>query len=574
MNGLGVSVGLDALEGRLADMAVAGPATDLGTDHELGRDPGDAREVAAPSTTVVLGRRRIERRVVLDERLQALEQVRPDRPGEAAADLAREPQLPVVVDADGHRPEVLGVATPRGPATDHQLLLRSDLDLEPGLGPPARLVPRAPQLGDHALDAESFRGLEERDPVALDMGGVANPRMLLEHAPQQPLAVLERDVQQRPTVVVEQVERLVDEARRFLVTELGLEQAEVRSTLVVERHDLAVDDGLIGLDPAWRVEQPREVRLGVVEVPRQDPRPTAIDQGLHAKPVPLDLEQPVRVIERLAREGRQHRLDALGHGRGLGAGEVDLGDGRGRLADPHRVAVRLDLVVGPTGLDALRVVLGVPVGHAVLVALVDEQPLLALVVLERGAWRAARPTARADDREPALELLAVEPELQLAVTDRLAAVEGRGLRLPRAPVPDDHVTGAVLLGRDDALEVEVLDRVVLDVDGHPPRLGVEGRTLGDGPADEHAVDLEPEVVVEPRGTVALDDEPAGLAGGGGRDVRCRFRRLREVAFAPVVLEGHRRQCASARVTGAPSILRLMRPHASNGPLARKGRMAR
>ena len=48
--------------------------------------------------------------------------------------------------------------------------------------------------------------------LALDMGRVAHPRMLLEHAPEQPLAVLERDVQQRPTVVVQQVERLVDEA--------------------------------------------------------------------------------------------------------------------------------------------------------------------------------------------------------------------------------------------------------------------------------------------------------------------------------------------------------------------------
>ena len=43
----------------------------------------------------------------------------------------------------------------------------------------------------------------------------------LEHALEQPLAVLERDVEQRPPVEIEQVERLVHEAaRRRLVAEL------------------------------------------------------------------------------------------------------------------------------------------------------------------------------------------------------------------------------------------------------------------------------------------------------------------------------------------------------------------
>ena len=60
--------------------------------------------------------------------------------------------------------------------------------------------------------------------------------------------------------------------------------------------------------------------------------------------------------------------------------------GGGRLADPDGVAVGLDVVVGAAGLDALRVVLGVPALDRVVVALVDEQPLVALVVLE-GAGR-------------------------------------------------------------------------------------------------------------------------------------------------------------------------------------------
>ena len=164
-----------------------------------------------------------------------------------------------------------------------------------------------------------------------------------------------------------------------------------------------------------------------------------------------------------------------------------------------------------------------------LVALVDEQPLLALVLLEGADRLGAGTPARPDDREPALHLLAVDAELQLAVVDRLLRIERGRLRLPRPPVPDDDVARPVLLRRDDPFEIEVFDGVVLDVDGHAPRLAVEAGALRDGPADEHALDLEAEVVVQPGRAVALDDEPPGRAGrsaGAGSGVlpKSRLRR--------------------------------------------------
>ena len=98
--------------------------------------------------------------------------------------------------------------------------------------------------------------------------------MVLEHAPEQPLAVLERDIEERAAVQVEEVEGLVHEPGRLLVAKLGLEQAEIRASVVVEGDDLTVDDGLVGLDPARRRrQQPREVGLGVVEVPRPESGP-------------------------------------------------------------------------------------------------------------------------------------------------------------------------------------------------------------------------------------------------------------------------------------------------------------
>ena len=66
--------------------------------------------------------------------------------------------------------------------------------------------------------------------------------------------------------------------------------------------------------------------------------------------------------------------------------------------------------------------------------------------------------------------------------------------------------GAVLALRDLALEGGVVERVVLDVDGERALAGLERHALRHRPARERAVALEAEVVVEPPGVVALDDE--------------------------------------------------------------------
>ena len=67
--------------------------------------------------------------------------------------------------------------------------------------------------------------------------------------------------------------------------------------------------------------------------------------------------------------------------------------------------------------------------------------------------------------------------------------------------------------------------------------------FGTAQLSEDAVDLEPEVVVEPGRPMTLDDEPTGAAPA--RTVAAgRLRRLREVALAAVLLERHRGQSAA------------------------------
>ncbi len=80
------------------------------------------------------------------------------------------------------------------------------------------------------------------------------------------------------------------------------------------------------------------------------------------------------------------------------------------------------------------------------------------------------------------------------------------------------------------------------MDGHPALVGIERRTFRDRPGHEHTTDLQPEVVVEPRGAVALDHEPTApdreVRFGPRVYGRRRLRGLGEVALAAVFVEWH------------------------------------
>ena len=101
--------------------------------------------------------------------------------------------------------------------------------------------------------------------------------------------------------------------------------------------------------------------------------------------------------------------------------------------------------------------------------------------------------------------------LRAIVEPRRAALVGR----IDAAVPDDHFARAVLPGRNHALERRVVVGVILDVHGEALFVTIERRALGHGPGQEDAVAFEPEVVVQPRGGMLLDDEQQRPASRGG-----------------------------------------------------------
>jgi hypothetical protein len=228
--------------------------------------------------------------------------------------------------------------------------------------------------------------------------------------------------------------------------------------------------------------------------------------------------QPAFARRRLGRELAELRRERPRLGGGARAGQgAEVGRARGALA---RLGLGLGLGLGGRPRRALR-------GRRRLargVRALDQEPLLA-VPLARAAHAHERPA-------PA-QPLAGELEVELAPGEAALRV---ALGLPGAAVPDLDRAGAVLAGRDAALEAPVLERVVLDVHRQALLAHFHGRALRHRPRHEHTAQLEPEVVVQAARGVLLHDEAQGRALlpapalGLGRQL--------EVALAPVGVERH------------------------------------
>src|SRR5690606_24516158 len=117
----------------------------------------------------------------------------------------------------------------------------------------------------------------------------------------------------------------------------------------------------------------------------------------------------------------------------------------------------------------------------------------------------------AHERPTAAQALAVEREAELAV-----AQAGRDVALgqPGAAVPDDDRAAAVLAFRYLALERAVLERVILGLDCEVTSARRERGLLRHGPALQHAVVLEAEVVMQARRVVLLHDVGQAVVARG------------------------------------------------------------
>ena len=156
--------------------------------------------------------------------------------------------------------------------------------------------------------------------------------------------VFQRLVEQRPAVELEQVEHLVHERRRHAAAlPVPLIRAWSRAKSGSPRSSSAITSpstiACVGGDPVG----------GCEEVDRNSPPrpagrgsrsgPPVVDHGLDAEAVPLDLEQPVRVVERRRDERGEHRRDEGRTGAWRARGHVCSvarapGVGEGRQSPP------------------------------------------------------------------------------------------------------------------------------------------------------------------------------------------------------------------------------------------------
>src|SRR3954454_3571335 len=135
----------------------------------------------------------------------------------------------------------------------------------------------------------------------------------------------------------------------------------------------------------------------------------------------------------------------------------------------------------------------------------------------------------------ALDPLAVQSNLDLLVLPLLDLVGAR--------VPDRHRPRAVLPSRDLAVEVDVLERMVLGANGEAVVLGGRGNAAGKSPRGEDAVAFQAQVPVQAPSVVLLDHE-AILPRLLRALTALRLRRLGERPLRLVLVElalGHRLQ---------------------------------
>src|SRR6202011_4603490 len=121
------------------------------------------------------------------------------------------------------------------------------------------------------------------------------------------------------------------------------------------------------------------------------------------------------------------------------------------------------------------------------------------------------------------------------------------VRIPIAAVPELHRATAILVLRNRAFEIAVVERMVLDLDREPLVMRVERRSSRDGPGFENTVEFEPQIVVQPRRVMLLDDE-AALLGRGDLDVAGGLRGLFEISLLAIGGELSRRHNRSHELT--------------------------
>src|SRR5207249_4978740 len=119
--------------------------------------------------------------------------------------------------------------------------------------------------------------------------------------------------------------------------------------------------------------------------------------------------------------------------------------------------------------------------------------------------------------------------------------------IPIAAVPELHSAAAILVFRNGAFEIAVVERMVLDLDREPLVVWIERGAARHRPGLEDAVEFEAQIVMQTRCRVLLDDETP-LARRRHLDVTGGLRGFAEITLLAIDEEFLRSHGRPARST--------------------------
>ncbi|MNY34332.1 hypothetical protein D3C86_1686650 [compost metagenome] len=124
-----------------------------------------------------------------------------------------------------------------------------------------------------------------------------------------------------------------------------------------------------------------------------------------------------------------------------------------------------------------------------------------------------------------MEPLALHDELQFALGEGGAHGLKPFFGRPVASVPEHNRAAAVLVFGNRALEIAVVEGVVLDLHGQPAVFRIKRGPLGHRPGKEGPLPLQPKVEMEMTSGVFLDHEAQGVRRHDSAGVPGRLGRL-------------------------------------------------
>ena len=104
-------------------------------------------------------------------------------------------------------------------------------------------------------------------------------------------------------------------------------------------------------------------------------------------------------------------------------------------------------------------------------------------------------------------------------------------------VPDHHRAGAVIAFRNGSFKIRIVQRMVFHLHSKAAVSTLHGQAFRHCPGLEHAFHLQPEIIMQPRGVVFLDDETL-LRSRARTHFTLGFSCPLEIAFRLVLFQPH------------------------------------